>query len=223
LLELEEDKAAGYLEKVIADKLQENIDDDIIVEQTLTIEILGWTISGTFDRYKKALKELQDYKQTGASSVMFPETKKSWNAQLNIYACMLRANGFEVDKATIIAVIKDWSKMKIMTSKDYPKTPVIMHSVDLIENDRVLKFLESRVKLHQRAQNGEHIPCTPKDRWAKPNVWAVKKKGGKRAAKLCLTEKDAEVYIAQGYCSVSDFCPQYAEEKRLASEEADKM
>jgi hypothetical protein len=242
-----EQKAADYLMKVISEKLQESINDDVITEQTLTMEILGWTISGTFDRYTQSLKKLQDYKTTAASAVMFPEQKKAWDAQLNTYAVIMRANGFEVDKAEIIAILKDWSKMKIMTNRDYPRTPVVSHEVKLLEDEVVISYLEKRVRLHQRADAGEHIPCTPKERWAKTDSWAVKKSTGKRALSVSDSPEGAEAWIdsnsykykegelviehrkaesfrcANGYCMVSEFCPQYAKEKEEATQAAEEM
>ena len=246
LLELGEEKGAAYLVKVIKDKLEQDIDDDVIVEKTLTMEILGWTISGTFDRYTRSLKKLEDYKTTGASAVMFPETKKSWDAQQNIYAVMLRANDLEVEIANIVAILKDWSKMKIMTNKDYPRTPVIIHPIKLIDQDRMMKYIESRVNLHQRAEAGEDIPCTPKDRWAKKDTYKVKKKGGKRSMRNCDSELAAQAYIEKnkdkiqgevyiehvpaesfrcknGYCPVADVCPQYKEEKEEAARKSEKI
>lgn len=242
-----EDKAAAYMLKFIKENLEEDISNDVMVENTLTTEVLGWTISGTYDRYTVSEKKLEDYKTATASALMFPETKSSWNAQQNIYAFLLRSNGLEVDSARIIAVLKDWSKMKIMQNKDYPRTPVVMHDIELLDNDRVEKYIESRVKLHQRAENGEHIPCTPKDRWSKADVFKVKKKGGKRSLRNCNTEAMAQSFIdknefkykpgdlwidlvkgepfrcANGYCPVSDVCPQYQDELKQAAAEGEEM
>lgn len=246
LKSLGEDKGEKYILKVIEDKLKEKINTDVIVEQTLTIEIDGMIISGTFDRFTQSLGLLEDYKTTSASSMMFPETKKQYAAQLNIYAAMLRENGYDVKAARIIAVLKDFSKMKIMTNRDYPKEPVVMMDINLIPHDKVISYLKKRVALHKRAEQGESIPCSKKDRWAKADVFKVKKKGGKRSLKNHLSLEDAKKFIdinsfkykeplwidhvkaesfrcAKGYCSMASICPQYAEEKRKAAEEADTM
>jgi len=241
-----EDKGADYLHKIIKDNLKEIIDEDVIVEKTMTIEVLGWVVSGTMDRFIQSVKELNDYKMTGASAVMFPEAKKLWDAQLNIYAEMLRELGFEVDKAVIIAVLKDFSKMKILSNKDYPKTPVIQHEVKLIDRSVLKKYIEGRVRLHQRAEAGESIPCTKKDMWAKPDMYKVFINKGKRALRTLLSKKEADAYVesngfrypkpleikfkpsepfrcANGYCAVSEVCPQYAKEKELAAKDAEEM
>jgi len=246
LRELKQDKGADYLLKIIETELKEKIDTDVTVEKTLTIEVAGWVLSGTGDRHTMSLSLLEDYKTATASAVMYPEIKKMWNKQLNVYAVMYRENGMPVDKARIIAILKDWSKMKIMQNKDYPKVPVLMHDIPILDHDKMFKYIEKRIKLHQRAEAGESIPCTANDRWAKPDMWAVKKVGGKRAMKLFLNDTDPIAFIekkkdlvqgelfvehrkgesfrcANGYCPVSDVCPQYKEELRIASEEAENL
>jgi hypothetical protein len=84
LLELGQDKGAAWLKKVIEDELKEKIDNTILTEKTMTIEVAGWTISGTFDRLMLLLKKLQDYKTSSVGYATNPESKRGWNAQLNI-------------------------------------------------------------------------------------------------------------------------------------------
>jgi len=243
------EKGSAWLLKFVEETLGEKINNDIITEQILTVEILGWTISGTFDRFMRLLKQLQDYKTTTVNSVMYEENIKKYKTQLNVYAYMLREEGYEVESAVVIAILKDWSKMKVKTSKSYPKTPVKMIDIPLLSHERMHKYLEARVRLHQRAEGGEHIPCTEKDRWAKKDQWAVKKKGGKRALprSICDSVKGAENYIdqfkhkykpgeleidhrkaesfrcANGYCAMSDYCPQYKKELSDAANAAEEM
>lgn len=239
LLELGEEKGSKWLLKVIEDKLKETIDENIINEKTLSIEIDGMEISGTFDRFDISNKHMDDNKMTGASAVMFPEQKLAWDRQLNVYAYMLRQHGYEVETARIIAFLKDWSKMKVKTNKDYPKTPIIMHPVKLY-NDKIMeKYLKQRVALHRRAENGEEIPCTVEERWAKPDMFAVKIEGGKRAKRVFDNEKLADAYIMKEemnhtkklvkefrpgqslrcaeYCPVAKFCPQYKKEMEITA------
>lgn len=242
-----EDKASGYIDKMIQANLADTINTDVEIETTLSMEVDGMVLSGTFDRFTHSSGMLEDYKTTSANSMMFPETKKSYNAQLNIYACMLRANGYDVKAARIIALLKDHSKMKIMTNKDYPREPIVMLDIELLPEETVMKYIRQRIALHRRAVNGESIPCTPKERWSKADVWKVMKKGGKRSTKNCITEAQAETFIADnsfkykpgelyinlvkgepfrcanGYCSMSSVCPQYKEELRIATESAQDM
>lgn len=247
LVSLGEDKAAEWMKGLVEKKLKVKIDGDIITERNLTMEVEGWEISGTMDRYNQKTHILQDYKTTSASSMMFPETKKSYNDQLNIYAALLRENGFEVKGAQIIAILKDWSALKTKQSKDYPKHPVVVMDIKLHDHDLVMNYITKRVILHQRAEAGEHIPCTKKERWAKADTFAVKKKGGKKALRVFPKEIMAKGFVegnahkynegeliiehrpsesfrcSNGYCPVSSICPQYQAEVKAATEAADNL
>ena len=244
ILRSNQPKVSDWLDKYIEESFE--TDKRHTLEMNLTMEINGWTLSGTFDIYDKLKKELDDWKVTSASMVMFPEFIQSRKTQLNIYKVMAEHNGLEVDSAKIRSVIKDWSKMKILSNKDYPKIPYDELDVPLLEEEVVMKYLRKRVDLHQRAENGESIPCTPKDRWAKADTYAVKKKGLKKAKRVfdnkAMAEKfmnennfkfDKELYVEfrpsesfrckNGYCPVSEVCPQYQKEKELSAEKAQDM
>lgn len=237
-------KVIKWLRKKAAKFLQIS-EEQTLIEKTLTLEINGWTISGTLDRYIKFIKLIRDYKTITASQLMFPEQKEAWYLQQNIYACMLRENGYEVDKIEICAIIKDWSKIKASTQKDYPQSPILIIPIKVAKHEDVIAYCKERVELHKRAEDGEPIPCTKKDRWAKEDVFAVKKKGAKRSIKNFFSEIIAKSYIdeLQGkykpgeleiefrpsesfrckhYCSVNSVCPQYQRElevtAKLASE-----
>lgn len=243
---LGDDKASSWLLKSAETNFGDTINRDVEMEQTLSMEVDGMIISGTFDRFTLSTGLLEDYKTTSANSMMFPETKSSWNAQLNIYAALLRANGYEVKSARIIAVLKDHSKMKIMQNKDYPRTPVVMVDIPLLEESVVMGYIKKRIALHKRADNGDTILCTKKDRWAKSDTFKVKETGKKRSKKNFDTRKMAEQFVAEtsfkypkglwideiksesfrcnnGYCSMSHVCPQHKAEKELASKNAEEM
>ena len=77
--------------------------------------------------------------------------------------------------------------------------------------------------------DSELAPCTPEQRWAKPEKWAVKKGRQKRALRVLGSEDEANEYIAahcgsgsmwvehrpgedtkcDGYCDVRRWCPYY--------------
>jgi len=216
-------------------KLIEAYKQKVFIEQTLTTEIDGWVVSGTLDRYIKEKKKIRDYKTITASQLMFPEQKKSWYLQQNIYASMLREQGYEVDSIEICAIVKDWSKMKILSSADYPKSPIIIIPIQIADEQEVRDYMKKRIEIHNRAENGEAIPCTKEDRWAKEDTYAVKKKGNKKALKCLSSEqlakhlieelsvkynradlsieyRPSESFRCKHYCAVSSVCPQYRHE-----------
>jgi hypothetical protein len=69
--------------------------------------------------------------------------------------------------------------------------------------------------------------CDAKERWAKPDTYAIKKNGNKRATKVCETKEEAENLLptyganhsiearaggdirCERYCSVAPFCHYY--------------
>ena len=70
--------------------------------------------------------------------------------------------------------------------------------------------------------------CTPEERWAKPDKWAVMKHGRKSAVKVFDSEEEANANIGLGdyieyrqgvdtkcedYCMVNQFCPYW--QKRM--------
>jgi hypothetical protein len=236
---------AAWVRKYVKENVEVKFPSDFLIEQTLTLECRGWTVSGTLDRYIKSQKKIRDYKTITASQLAFPEQKSSWSKQQNIYAVMLRKLGYEVESIEIVAIVKDWSKMKLATSKDYPRSPVVTIPLNVLDNEKMLGYIDARVAIHQRAEEGEQVPCTKTDRWAKEDSYAVKKKGGKRAIRvlpnpmlaqkfidenefkhppgtLYIEDRPSESFRCKNYCAVSSICPQYARELEISAEIANE-
>jgi len=159
-----------------------------IYEITMTIEIDGVTISGTFDIYDKLTGILYDYKFCSVYQYIFREARDKWNAQTNIYAYMLTKKGYVVNGIKIIAFFRDWSEHGIQRSREYPDCQIKEIDVPLGNpalNEhwtiQVEKYIIRRIDIHKRALMGDIDDCTGKDRWAKADEWVVKLKGGKRA------------------------------------------
>lgn len=239
-MEAEKDRAIGdRLVELCKEKFPAEFESKDLIEHTLSVVIDGMEISGTMDKFVFETGTLQDYKVTGSYAYVYEESKKKWYAQQNIYAYMLREHGYTVNNAEIIALFKDWNKFKTFKQKDYPKSPVMQIPVKLIEHERVHNYLKSRVELHRRAQAGEQIDCTGKERWATAASFAVKRPGGKRAVKIFDQREFAEKYVedkrlekpdlfiedrpgenrrCNEYCPVKDVCPQ-----KLRMDEEAKM
>jgi hypothetical protein len=208
--------------------------DDCTTEEALTTEILGWKITGHYDLTEFTLdgELLTDWKLTSVYAMKDKDLKPEWDAQVNIYAELLRLSGKTVSKAQIVAIGRDWSKSRAARESDYPQRQVIIKPVALWSSETVHAYLTDRVGLHQRAdREGVWPECSDEERWARPAKWAIMKKGNKKATKLCDSEKDAlgwldqilggknsysidfrpgESIRCQSYCPVSQFCPQWA-------------
>lgn len=194
-----------------------------IAERRLSIEVEGWKISGGMDVYKEK-GILIDYKVTSVWKVLKGDLDE-WEKQLNCYAVLLRHHGHQVNKLQIIAILRDWSKMEAERDPTYPQAQVVNLNIPLWSPEQAYKFLRERVILHQQAR--VTLPeCSPEDRWARPDVFAVMKQGRKTAVKLYSNENEAKAHVGfdkslyvqhrpgvsvrcQAYCPVSQFCDQY--------------
>lgn len=218
---------------------------NVTTEERLFHDFAGWIVSGQVDHQEEANGKVwvSDYKVTSVWSVIYG--KIAWEEQVNCYAHLIRkAKGKEVGGVRIVAVLRDWQRREAETKADYPKAPVVSVDIPLWHPDKAQAFIEERVRMHQDAQmiwdtREAVVECSDEERWTKQTTWAVVKKGGKRAAKVCLSEQEAKDWIAatsptprtqyeiqvrpggrtrcEKYCSVADFCTQWAMERVSAA------
>jgi len=214
----------------VLEKHQEG--DHEIKEARLKIPIGDYTLSGQFDLYNAETKTVTDYKTCSVWKVIYGEYE-DWRRQLLIYSYMLQSIGFPVEKAEIIALMKDHSKSQAKIKADYPKQPVRKITFTFTEKD----FAEIESWLHQRFEEiakAEKLPddelplCTPEERFNSGDKFAVMKKGRKTALRVLDSMEDAENWMAanggdyietrkgedkkcQDYCSACEFCNYYKE------------
>lgn len=210
---------------------------NITMEERLFTSIDGWTLSGQIDHQEELSGKIHisDYKVTSVWSVIFG--KEEWVKQLNVYAQMVRlAKGKEVGSVRIIAILRDWNRRDAMLKPDYPKSPVATVDIPLWSEAEAMDYIRERINLHQDAQmtwdtKEALISCSDDERWMKKTTFALTKKGNKRATKVFENFDDAaaellihglgyDVITRKGeytrceqYCSVSEFCTQFAMDK----------
>ena len=214
----------------VLEKHQEG--DQEIKEARLTIPIGDYTLSGQFDLYNAETKTVTDYKTCSVWKVIYGEYE-DWRKQLLIYSYMLQSIGFPVEKAEIIALMKDHSKSQAKIKADYPKQPVQKITFTFTEKD----FAEIESWLHQRFEEiakAEKLPddelplCTPEERYNSGDKFAVMRKGRKTALRVLDSYEKAEEWMeynggdyievrkgedkkCQDYCSACEFCNYYKE------------
>ena len=200
-------------------------------EESFKWEVLDYIVSGRPDFYDE-FHCLWDYKVT-SRYVLISGVKWEWEAQTNIYAWLLQKYNFTVKDIKINCIFRDWSKIQAMKIPDYPKNQVVVFPVTLWYFHDTYEYIVERIELHKLAESlpDSKLPeCTPEERWEKPTVYAVKKKGQKKAVRLLKSEKEAGEYIdtkhldlskhfiemrkgesmrCEYYCDVSQFCHQY--------------
>ena len=208
-----------------------------INEQRLYTEVNGWKISGqtdtltlTEDQRSWIISDFKfvtsyKFKRSYSGELVIPE---DYENQLNLYAYLLRVNGFKVDGLKIVAIYRDWSKLEAKRDKNYPQLGAETHDIPLWSEERAKAFIEERVRLHQAAEND--LPeCTDDERWAKPDKYALMPTAKSvRARKLFDSEIDATTWAAannmktgwvidhrkganvrcENYCPVSEWCDQ---------------
>ena len=192
---------------------------------------IGWTLSGQIDYLNN--KTLDDYKMTSVYKVK-SGLSHDWLAQLNVNAFLAQANGDDVERIRIIAMMKDWSKRQASQNWTYPKHPVQVLEADLWHKDITLAFITERMLLHKETRESGVLPdCTDAERWMQPRVYKCMKKGNKNSSKNCSTYEEAEKWVNSGkdadkftiveapkvynrcadYCNVNQWCHQYLEEQ----------
>lgn len=201
-----------------------------VAERRLSIKMEGLTVSGGMDLYEDH-GALSDYKVTSVWKLVKGDLDE-WEKQLNLYSVILRHHGHKVEKLQIVCLLRDWSKMEADRDPAYPQAQVVNVPISLWEPAKAEKFMRERIILHKQAKIS--LPeCSPEDRWARPDVFAVMKTGRKTAVKLYSTMDEAKTHVGfdralsvqhrpgmsvrcKAYCPVSKFCTQYQQE--LASQ-----
>lgn len=201
----------------------------VVAEMTLNSEYLGWKIKGQTDNIVLTEGELLDFKVTSAWKVRGETPPLEWVQQTNIYRRLAKKEkGIEISSIRVIAILRDWSKNESLRNQDYPQAQVKSFDIPVWSDSEADAFIEERIRLHQAS---EPAPCSDYDIWAKPDKYAVMKRGNVRAIKLFEYADEAQdlaatasnLYVehrpgeatrCQSWCPVSRFCPQWAADPR---------
>ena len=205
----------------------ERAEKSAIVEERLYMDVGGWIISGQYDRMSLRQKTMQDYKMMSVWEVIYG-LKPEKTAQLNMLLQLAVENGYKnITNLEIVAIFRDWQKSKAKYDKKYPQSQVARIKVDVWPEEKRIEYINERIRLHKDAR--ENLPeCTPDERWATPDKFAVMKKGRKTAVRLLDTQELAETYMEEknvvggyvdfrqgesrrcaDYCAVNGFCEQW--------------
>ncbi len=171
-----------------------------IAEKRLKLEIGPCTLSGKFDLFCKDQLLLTDYKTTTVWKVLYKDFE-DWERQAHIYSYLLtKVMGKTPKTAQITALLRDHSKPKATREKDYPQIPIYRHFIPITKEGliQIEAFIHERLALlteHKNTPDHELPLCSPKERWANPDTYAVMKKGRKSALRVLDTIEEAEKWI----------------------------
>tara|TARA_B100001248_G_scaffold246902_1_gene217905 strand:+ start:968 stop:1873 length:906 start_codon:yes stop_codon:yes gene_type:complete len=202
----------------------------------------GWTLSGQFDLLSRQ-GDLTDFKVTSAWAALDALTngKDEWENQLNVLDFLCRKNQktltrykkeVKVKSLNIMAILRDWSKLKVMQSDNYPRKQVVMIPIRRWSEEEQENYVQARIKLHQDAEKTNDLPlCTAKERWRKEDSYALMLDNRKTARRVLPTRQDMDKYMkdnkyvegqgckvvfragedvrCQHYCSVNQFCSHF--------------
>ena len=166
-----------------------------ISEKRYTTDFDGWTISGQVDLIEDD-GTLSDLKVTSVYSFLLGE-KIEWKQQISTYKWLAERNGVVIKKAQIVAILRDWQSSKAGPDEpDYPLAPSLTVPIETLSTTEVEALLRERLALHVKAQvDPSSAPCSPVERWERPEKYAVMQKGKKRALRLLLSYKEAGEFI----------------------------
>ena len=202
----------------------------------------GWTLSGQFDLLSRQ-GDLTDFKVTSAWAALDALTngKDEWENQLNVLDFLCSKNPktltrykkeVKVKSLNIMAILRDWSKLKVMQSDNYPRKQVVMIPIRRWSEEEQENYVQARIKLHQDAEKTNDLPlCTAKERWRKEDSYALMLDNRKTARRVLPTRQDMDKYMkdnkyvegqgckvvfragedvrCQHYCSVNQFCSHF--------------
>ena len=202
----------------------------------------GWTLSGQFDLLSRQ-GDLTDFKVTSAWAALDALTngKDEWENQLNVLDFLCRKNQktltrykkeVKVKSLSIMAILRDWSKLKVMQSDNYPRKQVVMIPIRRWSEEEQENYVQARIKLHQDAEKADQLPlCTAKERWRKEDSYALMLDNRKTAKRVLPTREEMDKYMkenkyvegqgcrvvfragedvrCQHYCSVNQFCSHF--------------
>jgi hypothetical protein len=204
-------------------------------EIKLEAHVHGIDVTGRLDNYDMAHGVITDYKTASTTKILFGDFS-DWRRQGLIYAWLLRKNGMAANKVRFVALLKDHSKSKARFDRRYPQSPTFIYEFDVtywdIEETGQFVALKTAACLSAGLLTDDSIPpCSPDERWASPEKFAVMKKGRKTAVRLFDTwaeadqklqqENDSALYIdhrpgtsrkCEDYCMCCQFCNFYKEQ-----------
>ena len=186
--------------------LEKSAEAEAITEQRIIIKVLGKEVSMKNDRCEKIPEtdpieyHLKDYKVVRVNAWKYG-AKVEQIAQLNILRFGLATYGFNVTKLSLEMLLRDWNDLDAIKSPhDYPDAQVMPVQVPLWDIAQAELYLQERVQLFidcETMSDNELPICTPKERWQRPDKFAVLKPKAAKAYRTFLSRPEADDFLAK--------------------------
>lgn len=206
----------------------EKQNDETFKEERFEVPVLNSKVTGRVDSYDLENEILADWKTASIWKIQYQDFS-DWYKQGLVYAWLMKQSGLTVKRCKFIALLKDHSKSKARLDPNYPQSPVYVYQFDVTEKalSEIETFIIEKVQELEEAEKIDDeklTPCTPEERWATADKWAIMKKGRKTALKLCDSEEEAKELLSvkggdfieyrkgedkkcEDYCNCKIFCP----------------
>ena len=173
-------------------------------ELKLTAKIGESEIVGIIDRFEPETGTVIDYKVKKMGDSDYSQAIR----QIKCYAWLLRKSGAVATRGKIVAIRRDWSKLRGVSPIDEIEFPI--RSDDIIETE---EWIKERIAAIEEGRS--ILPmCSDEEKWKAPDKWAVyKNEGDEKAKKLYDSEEEARatgliVEHRSGKClRCESFCP----------------
>lgn len=222
---------SGQSKHVVLERAAEFCEQyEYLAEERFYIKRFRKTIGGQIDLYDKRLGILYDWKETSVY-VSYLSLKLEWAAQGNINRLLLGENGYSVKQIVNIALYRDWKKSLVGSTEKYPPHQVAKFEIPVWPTSDTEAFIAARIAEFEGAKKTLPL-CSDEERWKADDVYALTKKGNKKATKLFATEAEAQAHIeifdiknheiqfrpgvnkrCESYCLVAPWCEQYKQLK----------
>ena len=196
--------------KIFEDTKQDNIIREFKLSIPISLKHTTYELSGIIDKIDLKNKTIVDYKTTSKYSVKQEDWINKGEVQMMIYAYMLKQLGIDIQYIELDTYLRDWHQSD--KNKGW-ESNIVIHKTNVNELklatickqyvvdkfNQIYKFdvaLDEQVSKQMRASTLVGLPlCDAEDRWHKPDSYAVKYPGLKKALRVLDTEEEAEKYI----------------------------
>lgn len=155
-------------------------DINVFLEQRSTRKIGKWTIGGKFDLVFDG--KLYDNKSTSVWTYLYESKLKDYTCQMSIYR-WLNPKLVTDDYFTINYIFTDWSQIKAIQQKDYPKCRIVSKDYKLIDLASIEWFIKSKLNVLEEywSYPDDKLPrCTDEELWRTPTKYKYYKDPEKR-------------------------------------------
>lgn len=211
--------------------LLESQPDNNFHEEYFKVPVSKSFVTGQVDSYDMENAIINDWKTASVWKVLKNDFN-DWQKQGLTYAWLLTQQGLEVKRCRFVALLKDHSKTKARLDPSYPQSPVFIYQFDVTAEmlaattNRIISKVQE-IESAYEMDDDKIEPCSPDERWADPETWAVMKNGRKSAVKLFDKAADADAcagdmgnayYVEHRpggskkcaeYCACKEFCSYY--------------